>query len=144
MVQEKQLHAVFAILEQSNFKRGRIFMIEINPAKIEEIPELCKKADVKLLDGINVFCLKSRNELISFCIFNEFECNIIKAVFYDDDKSLKNALIKAVLNHFDLKGVTEVWYKKGELDDILKGIGFCEKDDQLLLNLKGYFTSPHC
>lgn len=51
----------------------------------------------------------------------------------------KTATVKAVLNHMDLIGYERAAYHKDAESSFLRGIGFSQENDALVLSLKGYF-----
>lgn len=119
-------------------------MIVIKPANISELPDLCRSAGIKYKEGYNAFCLRDKNKLQCFCIFDVFNSEIITSVFYSNDEVFKTALIKAVLNHFDLIGKTEVICSDRKNKKIFYDWGFTEIGGILRLSLDGYFDVHQC
>ncbi len=98
-------------------------------------------------EGEQAFLLSEDDVVLAKCIFSDSPAEIVEMTMFSDCKrELLVTLIRAVLNHFDLKGEKLVTVRAGIDRELLCECGFsCEKGESLYsVDLSGYFTETCC
>lgn len=98
-------------------------------------------------EGENAFLLSEDDNILAKCIFSDSPAEIVEIeTFSDCKRELLVTLVRAVLNHFDLKGEKLVTAREGVGRELLSGCGFSlgKGKDLYSVDLAGYFTEACC
>ncbi len=92
-------------------------------------------------NGKEAFAIYENKNILGCCYYNEHTKKIISYYSFSDFpyNFVVINLTKAILNHFDKLGFTEVFCESKNNIDILLSLGFEIENDILKVNLKGYF-----
>lgn len=120
-------------------------MLEILPANLEELEQICEENSLKKNDNTSAIVAKDKLVKIGYCLFDIVNNAIyIKAINPVNDALLADGLLRSALFYSTEHGCTDAFYTHLVSEEFLEKIGFIANKETKELKLLKIFDSCDC